>query len=39
MFNKMLNDVVTLVKKDGSKYENIKARVSKDTIIIMDPIC
>ena len=34
-FDRLLNDRVTLVKKDGTRYENVKASVQKK-IYIMD---
>ncbi|SFH84804.1 hypothetical protein SAMN05192551_103255 [Tindallia magadiensis] len=36
MFNDILNDEVTLLKKNGSKYESIKANVQPEKIFIMD---
>ena len=36
MFEAFLNDVVVLVKKDGTRYENIRASVEPKSILIPD---
>lgn len=36
MFDKFLNDIVTIVKANGERYENIKAQVGSNEIFIHD---
>jgi len=37
-FDKFLNDIVTLIKKDGTTYDDIRADVQADMILITDPL-
>lgn len=36
MFDKFLNDIVTIIKANGERYENIKAQVGSNEIFIHD---